>query len=126
MLKLDRLPETPELHFYHRDRSGFGGRFSYGWGCEASNGARFGLSAASSAHAGPPDIAGIEVGVHDAKWGVGQERTSWAMELWIHARFGGLAKFGDRSLSSADSTEKLQKRPTPLERENDVSEAEDS
>ena len=48
-------------------------------GSEASEGARFGLSAAVADHAGPPDIAGIKVGVHDVSWGVGQERTSWTM-----------------------------------------------
>ena len=48
------------------------------------------------------------------------------MQVWTYARFGVLAKFGDRSRVGAGSAEKLQKRPTPVERENDVSEAEDS
>ena len=30
VLKLSRSPGTPELHFYHRDRSAFGEGFSYG------------------------------------------------------------------------------------------------
>ena len=30
MLKLDRSLETPELHFYHSDRSAFEEGFSYG------------------------------------------------------------------------------------------------
>ena len=76
MLKLDRSPETPELHFCHRDRSAFEEGLSYGCAREASLRNKIGASAGSAAHAGPSDIAGIEVGVHDAKWGVGQERTS--------------------------------------------------
>ena len=79
MLKLDRSLETPKLHFYHRDRSAFGGGFSYGCGCETSMRAGFDASAGSAAHAGPPNIAEKDVGVQDAKRGAGQERTFRAM-----------------------------------------------
>ena len=40
-------------------------------------------------------------------------------------RLGDDAEICDRSRVGAPSTEKLQKRPTPLEDENDISEVED-
>ena len=62
--------------------------------------AGFGVLAATSAQIGPSVLARNDVGVRDTKLRHGQERTSWASQLWICANLQGmLTSNGDRSSS---------------------------
>ena len=111
MLKLVHPSKTPELHFYNPDRSAFGAGFSYGLprprGLKRQMGRDFGR------RRGLRPILAHRI-LQELRWGrmtgdgvPGRNGHPGPCNFGFMQHLGVLAKFGDRSLSRAGSTEKL-------------------